>query len=240
MSKDLIIRKNASEYTRINGVTKVRFETQSGGNADFIPEDEVPSPSLQSKTVTENGVVTADSGYDGLSSVTVSVPTTPSPDPTPTPLSMPSRYVVFTNSQEPLLMPIGDSRYAMGAFEQEYHDTYNDYSGIDLNDFDFSYLEELELKIEEVGNSVINGLTRLRRLKLHSTISIGNNAFTNCERLSQVYLYTSEIVSFGHNAFDGSPSAYADYELHFYVPSALLTTYQAQVTAFPSSAFIGM
>lgn len=41
----------------------------------YCPENVVVTAKLQEKTVTENGTVTADSGYAGLSSVSVDVPT---------------------------------------------------------------------------------------------------------------------------------------------------------------------
>lgn len=47
------------------------YEAQTG--KAYSPISVNVQPTLQSKTVTENGTVTADAGYDGLSSVTVNV-----------------------------------------------------------------------------------------------------------------------------------------------------------------------
>ena len=57
-------------------VAQTTKQITANGTVDTTTNDEVVvavQPNLQSKTATENGTVTADSGYDGLSSVVVNV-----------------------------------------------------------------------------------------------------------------------------------------------------------------------
>ena len=64
-----LITKNISangEYTAVND--------SADGYSKVVVAVPASSPTLQSKTATENGTVTPDSGYDGLSQVAVNVP----------------------------------------------------------------------------------------------------------------------------------------------------------------------
>lgn len=57
-------------------VAQTSKQITANGTVDTTTNDEVVvsvQPNLQSKTVTENGIVTPDQGYDGLSSVVVNV-----------------------------------------------------------------------------------------------------------------------------------------------------------------------
>ena len=66
---------NTTYYTS-NAVPELTKITTNGMHnvAQYTYADVDVQPTLQSKTVTENGTVTADSGYDGLASVVVDVP----------------------------------------------------------------------------------------------------------------------------------------------------------------------
>jgi hypothetical protein len=67
------------QLTTLNATTNDTF-TPSSPYAGYSEVTVNVSPSLQDKTVTQNGSVTADQGYDGLGTVTVNV-STPQPAP---------------------------------------------------------------------------------------------------------------------------------------------------------------
>lgn len=71
----------------VQGGDTVLVEKSITANGEYSPSDDnadgyssvsvaVPGPNLQSKTATQNGTVTPDTGYDGLSAVDVAVPNT--------------------------------------------------------------------------------------------------------------------------------------------------------------------
>lgn len=82
-----------------NGSTTISKDSSYYGMTSVTVTTDV-QPALQSKTVTENGTVTADSGYDGLSSVEVDVPQLDTSDATATADSMLSGKTAYVNGEK--------------------------------------------------------------------------------------------------------------------------------------------
>lgn len=136
---------------------------------------------LQEKTVTANGEVTPDTGYDGLSKVTVNVPNT-GDEETEKALRQTIDRTITT-----AVIPDGTTEIAQYAFCACY------------------YLTKAVVPsgVTALRNYAFNGCTRLHALTLPDSITImTNNSVAQCSTLPYVNIPTA-LRELGDSAFDG-------------------------------------
>lgn len=156
--------------------------------------DEVPETGLQEKTVTPTKSVqevVADSGYEGLSKVTVE--------------AIPDEYIVPSGELE--ITENGEYDVAECA---KVNVNVPSGGGGDawIENGGTTYTND---RVVKIGAYVFQGNTQLASVSFPNALSVGTNAFNNCKVLATVYL--PEVTSIGGSAFYQSPKV-AD----FYAP----------------------
>lgn len=182
---------NGQKITGTNPYEKTVTDTTVNIQADLIEqiktalEGKSASPILQDKTITENGEYTADSGYDGLGTVTVNVPETV------------PRLQEKTATENGEVVP--DSGYD-GLSKVTVSVTTSGGGGGDENAvartlLDGSITEYVDDKATSIASAACRERPNLTYVCVPAVKSIGTYAFTSCTNLAKVDLRDIEDIA---------------------------------------------
>jgi hypothetical protein len=227
LESDILLDKEAidSNGSKITGTFTISEEltTQNSLIAQIqtaLQDKASSSPILQEKTATENGEVTPDSGYDGLSKVIVNVET--SGGNSDVEVSLLTREI--TQYSNPTLTKLGS--YALSGTKIS---TLNLPSLTTIAGYAFYECTTLaNLFLPALTEVPYNGCRQFKGLvkaDLPSLKSIGANGFYQCTSLTALILRSTQLCTVtSGTVFSGSPIANGSG--YIYVPSTLVDTYK--------------
>lgn len=224
-------------------------------NITFRVKTKACNLTLQDKTVTENGTITADYGYDGLGQVIVNIPTTDS--------TLQSKSVSITENGTHTIVP--DNGYdGMSSVEVSVEvatsggfstlDYYN-YNATTIGDMAYENLDVFKsvnyMSATSIGEYAFRNCNNLKSAKFLAATNVNDSAFYSCKGLTTVDF--SAQVTFDSRAFHGcseltavilrsetmatlvDSSAFMFTPIqanggYIYVPSALIDSYKFQGT----------
>ena len=180
-------------------------------------------PVLQDKTVTENGTVTADSGYDGLGTVTVNVEASGGGDD----LARAMVNATITTYVDDEITAVRDSAF-LNCSELLTVNMPN-VTHLPNNVFkDCTKLAQVNVPNLKTMWASVFMRTALEEIDLNQVQQITNNVFYGTKTLKRIVLRkTDSIVTMGNkNSFDSTPFASGGTGGTVYCPAALISAYQ--------------
>lgn len=209
-----------------------------------VPEREII---LQDKTVTENGIYTADNGYDGLGSVTVNVASSGGGEDI-------TKYVdiiqnTAVNFEDSNITEVGQYAFAyktnlktlslpnLATSNTRVFSNCNSLTSLSIpkmSGYTYQYmaaycaaLTSADVKqASYVSSYSFYGCAALTKLEFNRVTTIATNAFNGCTKLATLILRSTSVVSLGGtSAFTGTKIAGSGG--YIYVPASLVDSYKS-------------
>ena len=210
---------------------------------DTLPEaGGTVAAKLQDKTIKENGTYTADSGYDGLGTVTVDIEGG-AVDHSMEDSLINGNYTAYTNER---VTSVGAGTFA-------YHSRLTTVSFPKVTSIDYrafysctSLTTASFPQATTIGNYAFYWCSNLTTASFPKATIIGSDAFYNCYNLTSLYLTASSVCKLSNsNVFTSTPiggySTSAGTYGSIFVPASLMDAYKSATNwTYFSSRFVGV